>query len=53
MGKILIPLVIFMLALSTMFVAAIGEPRVDEDGNRICVESRSCAIRYMNNLEKN
>lgn len=53
MGKIFIPLVVVMLALSTVFVAAIGTERVDENGEKICVESRSCAIRYMNNLEKN
>lgn len=53
MEKLLIPLVILILALSTMVVAAIGEARVDENGNKICVQSRSCAIRYMNNLEEN
>lgn len=52
MNKYIVLLVIIMLALSTVFVAAIGDPRVDSNGDKICVQSRSCAINYMNNLDR-
>lgn len=53
MEKYFIPLVIAIFLLSTTAVAAIGQEYIKErQGEKICVESRSCAIYYMNNLEK-
>ena len=54
MEKYFIPLVIAVFILSTAAVAAIGQDYIKKhQGEEICVESRSCAINYMNNLDKN
>ena len=53
MEKYFIPLVIAVFILSTAAVAAIGQDYIKKhQGETICVESRSCAINYMNNLEQ-
>lgn len=53
MEKYFIPLVIAVFILSTSVVAAIGQDYIKKhQGEEICVESRSCAINYMNNLDK-
>jgi len=53
MEKYFIPLVIAVFILSTTAVAAVGQDYIKKNqGEKICVESRSCAINYMNNLEK-
>lgn len=53
MEKYFIPLAIAVFILSTAAVAAIGQDYIKEhQGEKICVESRSCAINFMNNLEK-
>jgi hypothetical protein len=51
MEKLFLPLVIAFLILSTMAISAIGEDHLSKRGDQqICVESRSCAINYMNKL---
>lgn len=53
MEKYFVPLVIAVFILSTTAVAAIGQDYIKKhQGETICVESRSCAINYMNNLDK-
>jgi len=53
MEKYFLPLVAAVFLLSTITVAAIGQDYIKKhQGEQICVESRSCAINYMNNLEK-
>jgi hypothetical protein len=53
MEKYFIPLVIAVFILSTATVTAIGQDYIKKhQGETICVESRSCAINYMNNIDK-
>ena len=54
MEKRFIPFVLTIFILSTIAVAAIGQYHISQNPNeKICVESRSCAINYMNKLEQN
>ena len=54
MEKYFLTLVIAIFVLSTITVTAIGQDYIKKhQGEQICVESRSCAINYVNNLEKN
>jgi len=53
MEKFFLPFVITVFLLSTVAVTAIGQNYINHNSDQdICVESRSCAINYMNNLEK-
>lgn len=53
MEKLFLPLIIAVLLLSTTAVTAIGQNHINKNPDQeICVESRSCAINYMNKLEK-
>jgi len=53
MEKFFFPLIIAIFLLSTIAVTAIGQEHISKNPDQvICVESRSCAINYMNNLEK-
>lgn len=53
MEKYFLPLVIAFLLLSTIAISAIGENYMSKNPDQeICVESRSCAINYMNKLEQ-
>lgn len=53
MEKFFLPLVIAFLLLSTIAISAIGENYTSRNPDQeICVESRSCAINYINNLKK-
>lgn len=53
MEKIFLPLVIAVILLSTIAVTAVGRDHISRNPDQdICVQSRSCAINYMNNLEK-
>jgi hypothetical protein len=53
MEKYFMPLIIVVLLVSTAAVTAIGQDFINKNPDReICVKSRSCAINYMNNLEK-
>lgn len=53
MEKFFIPSVLVIFFISTIIVAVAGESHFERFRNeKICVESRSCAINYMNKLEK-
>lgn len=53
MEKYFLPLVLAVFLLSTVAVTAIGQDYIKEHrGEALCVESRSCAINYVNKLEK-
>lgn len=53
MEKFFIPFVIAVFLISTIAVTAIGQDYIKKNqGAEICVESRSCAVNYMNNMEK-
>ena len=53
MEKYFLPFVIIFFLTSTVAAAAFGQDYIGKHpGQKICVESRSCAINYMNNLEK-
>lgn len=53
MEKFFLPLIIAVLLVSTAAVTAIGQDYINKSPDQeICVESRSCAINYMNKLEK-
>jgi len=53
MEKRFLPFAILIFILSTIAVAAIGQNHLNQNpGEKICVESRSCAINYMNKLEE-
>lgn len=53
MEKFFLPLIIAIFLLSTLAVTAVGQEHISKNQEqKICVESRSCAINYMNNLEK-
>lgn len=52
MEKYFIPFVIIIMVMSTIVVAAAGDRHLSNtQGEKICVQSRSCAINYMNKLE--
>ncbi|MBR0596340.1 hypothetical protein [Sinanaerobacter chloroacetimidivorans] len=53
MEKYLMPVALVILILSTVMITIIGEANADDmarDG--ACIESRSCAIRYIDRLEE-
>ncbi len=53
MEKYFLPLFILVIILSTATVAAVGQNYINKNPDQeICVKSRSCAINYMNKLEK-
>ena len=53
MVRFFIPSVLVIFFVSAVVVAVAGEAHFDRYRNeKICVESRSCAINYMNKLEK-
>lgn len=53
MEKYFIPIVIGICLLSTAAITAVGQDYISKHPDReLCVESRSCAINYMHNLEK-
>lgn len=53
MEKFFMPFVIMIFVVSTVIIAVALEFNVSRNSDKdICVESRSCAIRYINNLEK-
>jgi len=53
MEKFFLQLVIIIFLVSTVAVTAIGQDYIRKNPDQeICVEGRSCAINYMNNLEK-
>jgi hypothetical protein len=53
MKKFFIPLIIlFVITATVSFVIAGEEIFRKNPQDKICVESRSCAVNYMNNLEK-
>ena len=53
MEKFFLRIVIIIFLVSTVAVTAIGQDYIRKNPDqKICVESRSCAINYMNNLEK-
>ena len=52
MEKFFLQLVIIIFLVSTVAITAIGQGYISKNPDqKICVESRSCAINYMNNLE--
>jgi hypothetical protein len=52
MEKYFMPFVIIIMIMSTIVVAAAGDHYLSSrQGEKICVQSRSCAINYMNKLE--
>lgn len=54
MYKYFMPFVIIFILMSTIVVVAAGDRSFkSREGEEICVQSRSCAINYMNNLKKN
>jgi hypothetical protein len=54
MERFFIPSVLVIFFISTVIVAVAGESHFERYRNeKICVESRSCAINYINKLEKN
>ncbi len=53
MEKFFLQFVIIIFLVSTIAVTAIGQDYIRKNlDQEICVESRSCAINYMNNLKK-
>ena len=53
MEKFFLRFVIIIFLVSTVAVTAIGQDYIRKNPDQeICVESRSCAINYMNNLKK-
>lgn len=53
MEKYFLPVVIAVVILSTAAITSIGQDFINKNPDQeICVESRSCAINYMNQLEK-
>lgn len=53
MEKFFLRFVITIFLVSTVAVTAVGQDYIRKNPDQeICVESRSCAINYMNNLEK-
>lgn len=53
MEKYFLPFVISICLLSAMAFMAVGDTYLSKNSNQdICVESRSCAINYMNHLEE-
>lgn len=53
MEKFFLQFVIIIFLVSTVAVTAIGQNYINKNPDqKICVESRSCAINYMNNLDK-
>ena len=53
MEKVFLKFVIIIFLVSTVAVTAIGQDHIRQNPDReICVETRSCAINYMNKLDK-
>ena len=52
MEKLFFQLVLIIFLVSTVAVTAIGQDYIRKNPDQdICVESRSCAINYMNKLQ--
>ena len=53
MEKHFLPFAIIVFILSTIAVTAIGQDYLNRNPDqKLCVESRSCAINFMNKLEE-
>ncbi len=53
MEKYFLPFIISVCLISTMVLVVVGDDYLSKNPDKdICVESRSCAINYMNKLEQ-